>query len=281
MADESNAVINTSDDKFEADVMIRSQLGLVIVDFWAEWCAPCRALAPALESVVSEFADQVTLVKANTDEAPNASQTFGVSGIPAVFAVLDGKVINSFQGALGEPQIRDWIKQCLQQSRLLEIEQRVESEPEVAETMIRTLLDEIPSDQIRVLLLRVLHAQKKTKETQTLLSELEQRGFLEPECEKIRAELSLQTKSATDLDALRAQAESNPANFELQFRLAEALASQQELESALEICLRLVAEDRQATGEQARKLMLDVFRIEGDESDLTKNYRRKLSLALY
>ncbi|MEM7561307.1 MAG: thioredoxin domain-containing protein, partial [Planctomycetota bacterium] len=73
-------VINTNDASFETDVIVRSQLGLVIVDFWADWCAPCRMLAPVLESVVAEFEDQVTLVKAETEQNAQASQQFGVSG---------------------------------------------------------------------------------------------------------------------------------------------------------------------------------------------------------
>ncbi|RMF39793.1 MAG: co-chaperone YbbN, partial [Planctomycetota bacterium] len=95
-------LVETTDATFDADVMIRSQLGLVIVDFWADWCAPCRALAPVLEKVVSEYAGRVTLVKANTDLNPTAAAQFGVQGIPALFAVFDGKIIDAVQGALPE-----------------------------------------------------------------------------------------------------------------------------------------------------------------------------------
>ena len=274
-------VINTNDSSFETDVMIRSQLGLVIVDFWADWCAPCRMLAPVLESVVAEFADRVTLVKAETEQNAQASQQFGVSGIPAVFAVLDGEVIDSFQGAMPEDAIRSWIQGCLSKLDLQEIEQKIEATPAEAEASLREMLECGGDDTTKVLLLRALHQQNKTEEVQAMLDELSKRGFLEPECEQIAASMNLSQAASADMDALRSAAESAPNDLNAQFALAEGLAGQQSYQDAFEICLRLVQEDRQATGEQARLLMLDAFKVLGDDSELTRDYRRRLSMVLY
>jgi len=104
---------------------------------------------------------------------------------------------------------------------------------------------------------------------------------LESSVEKIKAALELSSKSGMSIEAARAEAEANPKNFELQLSLAEILAGHQQYEPAFEICLSLVALDRKLTGEKARALMVDVFRVLPEDSELTRDYRRKLSMALY
>ena len=275
-------VVSTIDERFETDVLVRSQLGLVIVDFWADWCAPCRMLTPILEQLAEEYRDRLTLVKAETEANSQAAQLFGVAGIPAVFAVLDGKTIDAFQGALPEPALREWIEKCLHAETFFRLRSLVLTDPSKAEQELREMLsDDSATDEAKVLLVQALFEQKQFDACRELLLELEARGFLEPECQRILAELSLQQKADVDVDALRAQVEANPSDRELHLRLAEVLAAQKESAEAMEICLKLVAEDRKGTGEAARKLMLDVFQVEGDDSELTHTYRRKLSMALY
>ncbi|MEC8473482.1 MAG: thioredoxin domain-containing protein, partial [Planctomycetota bacterium] len=105
MSQENPWLINTTDETFQVDVMERSKLGLVVVDFWAEWCAPCRMLGPVLEKLASESDGKFTLVKAETELNATAAGEFSVSGIPAVFAVVDGQVVDRFEGAMPEPAI--------------------------------------------------------------------------------------------------------------------------------------------------------------------------------
>lgn len=274
-------VRNTTDACFETDVIIRSQLGLVIVDFWAEWCAPCRMLAPLLEKLAGEFPERLTLVKANTEENPGAAQAFGVTGIPAVYAVLDGTIIDSFQGALPETSLRPWIDRCLSQESLFQARQLIGTHPAAAEEQLREIIANTSADQAKVALLELLHEQNRIEECRTLIDELERRGFLERECEKIQSELELKSHVASDLQGLRSRAEGHPEEFGLQFELAEALAAGASFEEAMNICLNLVRDDRANFGERARLLMLDIFRVLGDDADLTREYRRKLSMLLY
>jgi putative thioredoxin len=112
---------------------------------------------------------------------------------------------------------------------------------------------------------------------------LEGRGFLEPEAEKLKAELTLraQAQEAGGVDRARAVVAGNPNDRNLQLKLAEALAAAGQHEEALELCLRLVEEDRKGVGEQARRTMLDIFQLLPEDSQLVSEYRKKLSLALY
>ena len=104
MSQENPWLVNTRMRHF-SDVMERSKLGLVVVDFWAEWCAPCRMLGPVLEKLASEADGKFTLVKAETEQNSRCGE-FSVGGIPAVFAVVDGQIVNRFEGAM--PNLQSW-----------------------------------------------------------------------------------------------------------------------------------------------------------------------------
>ncbi|HEY3810572.1 MAG TPA: tetratricopeptide repeat protein [Acidimicrobiales bacterium] len=100
--------MDVTDATFETDVLERSNQTTVVVDLWAEWCGPCKTLGPTLEKVVGE-ASGVELVKVDVDANPRTSATFQVQSIPAVYAIRDRKVVDSFVGALPEPAVRQWV----------------------------------------------------------------------------------------------------------------------------------------------------------------------------
>lgn len=101
--------IDASDATFEQEVIQRSYDTTVVVDFWAEWCGPCRSLGPVIEKAVADRGDAVELVKIDTDANPRVSQAFGIQSIPAVKAFKDGKVVDEFVGALPPAQINRWL----------------------------------------------------------------------------------------------------------------------------------------------------------------------------
>ena len=232
--------------------------------------------------MAEEYAGRFLLVKANTDELPQPAAQFNVQGIPAVFAVSGGQVLDFFSGALPESHVRVWLDRVLLAAGLGAAEKLEAEQPAAAERQYRALLAQSPkSAEAKIGLARVLFAQQKIDECRQSMAELEQRGFLEPEAEKIKAALELGQKTGHDLEERLRAARANPDDLSLQLALAESLVGAQRFEEALETCLALVQRDRQGAGEPARQLMIDIFRVLPEDSELTSTYRRKLSMALF
>jgi thioredoxin 1 len=108
------APVKVSDASFQNDVL--NSKTPVVVDFWAEWCGPCRMIAPALEELATEFGDKVTIAKINIDENPHTPQKFGVRGIPTMMIFQDGQVAATKVGALPKSKIKEWIESSIQSS---------------------------------------------------------------------------------------------------------------------------------------------------------------------
>jgi len=274
--------VDTTAERFELDVIERSKVTPVVVDFWAAWCQPCRLLAPLLERLATELGGRFVLVRANTDELPQIAAQFQVQSIPAVFALVDGQVVDFFQGVLSESQLRTWLDRVLLAGTLVDAQAQESTRPSESERLYRQVLEQTPGHaQAKTGLARVLLDQGRSAESQALIEELEKRGFLEPEAEKVKAAITLASLGTADVAALRAAAAADPADLTAQLRLAEALAGQHAFEEALELCLQLVAQDKEGVGEQARQVMVGVFHVLPADSELTRSYRRRLSTLLF
>lgn len=105
------ATIKTSDDNFEADVLKSSRP--VLVDYWAEWCGPCKQIGPALEEIAAEMGERVTVIKLNIDENPMVPGRYGVRGIPTLMVFKDGKVAATKVGAMPKSKIVEWLNESI------------------------------------------------------------------------------------------------------------------------------------------------------------------------
>lgn len=283
---QSKWVQETTGESFETDVIERSKATPVVLDFWAPWCGPCRQLAPLLEKLAEEFAGQFVVVKANTDQLQQHAAAFGVQGIPAVFALKDGEVVDGFTGLLSERELRQWLTRFMPSAAELltkEGDRLAPGDAAAAEARYREALVSAPNYvAAKIGLARVLLTQGKQDECQALLAELESRGFLEPEAQQIQAQLHLaeHAVSGGELEELRKQVRENP-DPAAKLQLAEALLGARRYEEGFELCLEVVEQDAGKLREQARAMMVDAFRVLGDASELTLTYRRKLASALY
>ena len=275
-------IVETTEEAFERDVFERSRELPVVVDVWAAWCAPCRMLAPLLEQAAREGAGKFVLVKAETDHCPKAAGTFAVQSIPAVYGVSGGEVVDFFTGALSAEQLGQWLERLEGFAEFTRAARLEATDAAAAETIYRTLVETHPREpRAQIGLARTLLALDRPDECRTLLEKLADRGFLEPEAEKVKASLDLRGKLSLDLDACRAAVEQRPTDVLARRQLAQALAGHEQYQAALDQCLEVLRFDRKGLGEQARVLMLEIFRVLPEDSELIGTYRRKLSSALY
>jgi len=279
-------LIETTDRTFEQDVLQRSREIPVVVDFWAPWCAPCRALGPVLEKLLREGQGRWVLAKMDTDRNPLTPQRYRVQGIPAVKAFVDGRLVDEFTGALPEGEVRRWLRRFLpsEADRLWAEGRREESEGRLdrAETLFRQALEQDARHPgARIGLARAALRQGRVQEARDLLEDLDPQGRQEWATELADLRLSLTGQGTGDCEALEAEVRSRPEDPDPRYRLAMALAARKRYEEALEHLLHLVVHHRSFRDDGARKAMLEVFEAVGPRSDLAERWRERLAQALY
>lgn len=283
----SQWIVNVTDETFESEVLERSASVPVVVDFWAQWCGPCRALGPLLENLAGEYDGKFILAKVDTEQAPMSAANFRVQSIPAVYGIRDGKIVDGFLGAIPEPEIRSWLDKLLpSETDMLVAEAKLLAAADVveAEAKLRRACELDPNHaHAHIELAELLLSEAKLDECAEVVGKLEDRGFLEPEAERVKSALEIQRHGSRSggVEACRSALSADPGNLTLKIDLAEALAASESHEEALQLALSIVQEDQGDHRERARQTMVDIFRLLPPDSELTAEYRRKLSLALF
>ncbi len=281
-------VFEATGQSFQQAVIERSRSVPVVVDFWAPWCNPCLMLGPVLEKLAREYEGKFLLAKVNTESEPELSAQFGIRSIPAVFALRNGQVLDAFLGVQPETVIRTWLDRLLPTpaevlaAQALELEK---TDARAAESKYNQALEldpDLPDAQVG--LAQIALDQGRLDDAQARIFSLERRGFLEPEAEKVKAELTLQVQAqqigSISLESARAKAAADPQDLGLKYQLAEALAAAGQYSDALALCLQLVERDRKGIGEQARRTMIAIFQLLPPASELVTEYQRQLSFVL-
>ena len=279
-------VIEVSMDNFQEVVLEGSKKAPVIIDFWAPWCAPCRALKPILEKLAQEYAGKFTLAAINSDQNQELAAEFGVRGIPAVKAVVDGQLVDEFTGALPESQVRAFIDRVVPSpSELIRKEagQLIEAgrDDEALAKIDQALALDGRNEAARIDKLAALVRLGRSDEAKAALGQLHPLSLEDPRVAALKAQLAFAPGETTDSGALTARIEKNPADLEARLELARHYAHARDYEPALQQLLEIIRRDRKFGDDAGRRTMLEIFNLLGAGDELVGKYRRMLASALY
>jgi len=287
MATVATHVIEVTEQTFIRDVLERSQSVPVVVDFWAEWCGPCRMLSPILERLAAEYDGAFVLAKIDVDQNPRLSQQFGVQGIPAVKAFRNNQVVNEFTGALPEPQVRQFLETLVPSPADLlvdegeafeqqnQVERAIEKYKEALQLKIdhygamlklgRAYLSNNQLDEAVSILERIPPGLPERMEADALLS-------------RLRFQELARGRNEGDL---RAEIEADPNDIASRYALAGLLGQQGQHQAAMDEFLQVIQRDRRYDDDGARKAILAILTTLGNDHALTGPYRQKLANALF
>jgi len=280
--------LDVSQADFEEKVVAASQKQPVAIDFWAPWCAPCKVLKPILEKLADEYKGKFLLAKVNSDENQEIAARYAVRGIPSVKAMVDGKIVNEFTGALPEGMVRDWLDKIIPSpaEELRREAQQLSAAGDLdgaLQKLTKASTLDADNEWVRVDAAELLLAMGNPDDAQPLLDSLKDLDIL-------KDARVLQLKAQVRLAEMRAEGESeaklaaavsaNESDLESRLKLANVLIAANRPAEGMDQLLEIVRRDRKFKDDIGRKTLLDVFNLLGGQHELVAEYRRKLAVLL-
>ena len=285
---ENTNIIDVTEAEFNDQVIEASERKLIVVDFWAPWCGPCKQLTPILEKIISKSGDKITLVKINIDENQQIAAQLRIQSIPTVYAFKDKQIVNAFQGVIPEGQIIEFIEKCLG-SKINEdfTEFYNEIESAMAENKFEetkdTLLEFISknSDEIKGICfyLECLIELKQFEEVEMFIGSLEKDLQNKDEVKQVlkKMEIVKNNSSGPNINELLGKLESEPNNIDLILEISDKYFSMKQYENGMDLLLKNYPKNK----DSIKNKMVEFFAVLGNTDQITIQYRKKLSQLMF
>ena len=285
---ENNNIYDVNEIDFEEKVLNASKSSLIIVDFWAPWCGPCKQLTPILEKIINRAKGKVKLVKINIDKNQQISGQLRIQSIPAVFAFKDGAPVDAFQGVIPENKIIEFIEKSLGEKIIKDhsdfyqlIDDNFESENFiVAINLLEEFMVDHP-DQIKgkSLYIEALTGLKKFEEAELFYKSLDEDSIKDQIVVSAYQKLLIKIKNnnGPSLENLKDEHLKDPKDLQKILNLSDKYFAENQLDECFELLLNKYALNK----EGVKSKMLEFFEILGNENDKTREYRKKLSSILF
>ena len=284
----NNNIIDVNEIDFETKVLEESSNRLVVVDFWAPWCGPCKQLTPVLEKVISSSPDKVVLAKINIDENQQIAAQFRIQSIPAVFAFKDKQPVNAFQGVIPETEVIKFLEKSLgekltnnfedfyNQIKTLFEEKKFLEAKDLLESFIAENPGEVDGINMYVESLIGLNEISLAEE---FLSSLSDEVAKKEKIKKIKDRVLLikNTDKGPSLEELKNDLKSAPNNLDIVFKITDTHFANNNFDSCFDMLLNYYPKNK----EKVKMKMLDYFNVLGFDHDSTILYRKKLSSIMF
>ena len=259
----------------------------VLVDFWADWCGPCKSLMPILEKLANEYQGTFLLAKVNADEQNMIASQFGVRSLPTVMLIKDGQPLDGFTGAQTEIFVRQMLEKHLPKAWEKTVQQAEDylatGDFTAALPLLRQAADESgQQSNIVITLAQTLLELNRIEEAESLLAGIrmaDQDAHLQQELAQLQ--LKKQAAKTPEVTALEAALEKDPTNLDFMYQLAVQLNQEGYYRKALELLLQILQKNRQFSDGAARKTMTDILAALGKGDPLAVEFQRKLFTLLY
>ncbi|MAC37794.1 MAG: thioredoxin [Halieaceae bacterium] len=283
----ANYIVDIDESNAQTLLIEESQKRPVIVDFWADWCAPCKQLMPILEKLAAEYQGAFLLAKVNADEQQMLAQQLGVRSLPTVMVIKDGQPVDGFSGAQPESAVRDMLDKHVpspQADSLAEAEQLLaEGDIPGALALFRGAWEDSgQKPEFTMAYAGALITANRLDEAEALLSDIKMVDQ-DARYQQLMAQIELQRQAARspEIEALEADLASDEQNHEIRIKLAVQLSSHGRYREALEHLLVVLRADRDWGNGEAKRVYLDMIATIGKGDPLAAEYQRKLFSLLY
>ncbi len=280
-------IVEVSEENAQQILVEESHKRPVVIDFWADWCAPCKNLMPILEKLANEYAGKFLLAKVNADEQQRLAMQFGVRSLPTVMVMKEGQAVDGFMGAQPEQAVREMLEKHLPSAvdELLEQANKLIQEEDYggALSLLSPAYKETPEDaRLALTYAGVLLHLKRVEDAEQVLAKIklaDQDAIYHQLMSQL--ELAQQAGKTPELAELEKKYRQDPENKDIQFQLAVQYAQNEFHKEALALLFPLLRENLQFAEGEGKKIFMDVLSVMGKGDPLAVEYQRKLYTLLY